>query len=158
MGPSRETRGTPAALCPTQPQYPLVLIARSCGDLSSRYWNPGLWILLQGWAPCPPERALSPRRPSCYPAATHGVGPACSMSPPLPPVSRWPPLYVLNCRTSAQLDPRQPQQGFCAVSCNLHVVVREGKQSSTYSAILTRNHVNYLIVGVVRVFHVYNLY
>ena len=57
-------------------QSPLVFAARSYGDLSSWYWNPGLGGLVWVWD------ASLPRPPSQI-FIHMGVEPACSASAPL---------------------------------------------------------------------------
>ena len=56
----------------------LVFAARSCGDLPSWHWNPGLRSLVWGWD------SLLLRYPSEFLSTTHGYGtsPFCISAPP----------------------------------------------------------------------------
>lgn len=70
-----------------------------------------------------------------------GVGQARSATLLLLPVSRWPPLHVLNCRASVQVGLRQFS---LMVVCSLVVICMwSGEQVSTVftdSSFWTRNH------------------
>ena len=70
--------GLPKLLPPTQSL--LVFAARSCGDLPSRHWNPGLGVPGVGLGLLTPEISL----PSFY-LPHMGVGPAHSVFLPFLP-------------------------------------------------------------------------
>ena len=71
--------GLPKLLPPTQSL--LVFAARSCGDLPSRHWNPGLGVPGVGLGLLAPKIFLM----NFYPPYA-GMEPACSVSVPLLPV------------------------------------------------------------------------
>ena len=93
----------PAALCLTQPEAPLVFIAKSYGDFCSGTGSLG-WGSGVGPEPLAPQ--VGPpqlRKPSQFISTTRGCGPSPSVSLSLLPVLMW-LLYILSCRTSIQLD------------------------------------------------------
>ena len=93
-------------------------IAKSYGDFSSWYWNPGLGGLVWGLAlPCASGYTSTAEifiqvfiyhtwiwNSLCFYLSSLDVGPVYSLSSPLLPASMWLLPFILSCRTSVQLD------------------------------------------------------
>ena len=108
-GHLRGAPGTPAALCVTQPQSPLVCSARSHGDFSSQHWNPGSGAWYGCRTPCSSwgTSIVKISLLQDFLSKTHVCG-VCMFCVSAPPTSLdVASSYILSCRTSFQLDFRQ---------------------------------------------------